>query len=158
RAGHIGDNAPAFEAEQHVFQSLSESEFRDLLAVVVAARGEQLDYHEAIESAMRSYGLDDPYNIIPDEVADLILRLVRVRPTDAVYCPFEGAYRRAEWSNRVTRDVYLETRIISPLPSLINILLNGSIKVRFGDPVRDPSWTEGEQLRVFDVSVAAPPF
>lgn len=154
----LRDNAAAFKAEQNIFQSLSESDFRSLIHVVLAVRGQSLDYHEAIEFSLRSYGLNDPYNIIPDEVADLIVRLAEVRSTDSVYCPFEGAYRLAEWSNRITRDVYIETKIVSPLPFLMNILLDGSIRVHFSDPIMQPGWTENRRLKLFDVSVANPPF
>jgi len=154
----FGENAAAFKAEENIFQSLSESDFRSLIHVVLAARGQELDYHEAIEFSLRSYGLNDPYNIIPDEVADLIVRLAEVRSNDSVYCPFEGAYRLAEWSNRITREVYIETKVVSPLPFLMNILLDGSIKVHFSNPITHPGWAEDSRLRQFDVSVANPPF
>lgn len=154
----FGENTAAFKAEENIFQSLSESDFRSLIHVVLAARGQELDYHEAIEFSLRSYGLNDPYNIIPDEVADLIVRLAEVGLNDSVYCPFEGAYRLAEWSNRITREVYIETKVVSPLPFLMNILLDGSIKVCFSDPITHPGWTENSKLRLFDVSVANPPF
>jgi type I restriction enzyme M protein len=54
--------------------------------------------------------------------------------------------------------VYFEGKERTPLPHLINILLNGSLSIRLGDPIAQPNWTEGGNLRLFDVSLASPPF
>lgn len=156
-ANRLPSHQEAFEAEPVVFQFLSESRFRDLIHTLISAKDQSFDYHAAIEASMGLQGVEDVYNIIPNEVADLVIRLAGIRASDSVYCPFESAYRLAEYSNRITRSVFLETKIKSPLPGLMNLLLDGSMEVRFGDAVASPSWIEGDHLKLFDVAVANPP-
>lgn len=150
--------AAAWDVPQDVFQYLSEADFRTLVEVLLKARGQEIDYRVAIDDCMRPLGQQDFYNIQPDEVAELVIRLAGVTSTDSVYCPFEGGYRLAEHSNRITQDVYLEVHRASPLPALMNVLLDGSIQARFSNPILNPGWVEEGKLRVFDVSMANPPF
>lgn len=153
----LGPDAEAFEADERLLEQFPESDLYRLVSRVLATREMGIDYGEVIEfcqSLEGRYGL--PH--IPDEVADLIVRLAGIGPDDEVYCPFEGSLRLAEWSNRVTRSVFLEIKRRTPLPFLSNILLDGSVAVHFSDPVKEPSWEEEGKLRQFDVTIANPPF
>lgn len=153
----LGLNAEAFEPDDLLLGRFPESDLYRLVSRVLAAREQDIDYGEVVELCQHLEGRDRlPH--LPDEVADLIVRLAGVGPGDEVYCPFEGSLRLAEQSNRVTRNVFLELKRRTPLPFLSNILLDGSVAVHFGDPIREPTWAEGGKLRQFDVTLANPPF
>jgi type I restriction enzyme M protein len=154
----LGEDAAAFRRELRIPEELSEEELRRTLWVLKNARWQEIDYREAIDVFTRLEDRWDLFASIPEEVAALMVRLAGVRPEDAVYCPFSGSLRLAEWSNRITRGVYFESKERTPLPHLLNILLDGSIKVHLGDPIVQPGWTEAGKLRLFDVSLANAPF
>src|SRR5205807_3100234 len=97
---------------------------------------------------------DLSYHFIPDEVADLMVQLARLSADTSVYCPFEASLKLAEWSNRVSRNIFVETPAQSPLPFLLNLLTDGSLAIRIGNPIYQPSWIEGGELQQFEVSVA----
>lgn len=155
---YLGEAAAAFRHELRIPEELSEDELRSIFWVLKNARWQEIDYREAIDVFTRLEGRGTLFANIPEEVADLMVQLAEVEPDDTVYCPFSGSLRLAEWSNQVTRKVYFEGKERTPLPHLLNILLNGSLSIRLGDPIAQPSWTEGENLRLFDVSLASPPF
>jgi type I restriction enzyme M protein len=154
----LGEATAAFRHELRIPEELSEDELRRIFWVLKNARWQEIDYREAIDVFTRLEGRGTLFANIPEEIADLMVQLAEVKPEDTVYCPFSGSLRLAEWSNQVTRKVYFEGKERTPLPHLINILLNGSLSIRLGDPIAQPNWTEGGNLRLFDVSLASPPF
>lgn len=154
----LGEAAAAFRQELRIPEELSEDELRRILWVLKTTRWQKIDYREAIDVFTRIEGRGTLFANIPEEVADLIVQLAEVEPDDTVYCPFSGSLRLAQWSNYITRKVYFEGKERTPLPHLLNILLNGSLRIRLDDPIIQPSWTEGGKLRLFDVSLASPTF
>lgn len=153
----LGPNAEAFEIDGRLLEQMSEADFYRLVSRVLAVREQNVDYGEVIELCQR---LESRYGLphIPDEVAELIVRLAGISKGDEVYCPFEGSLRLAERSNRVTHNIFLELKRRTPLPFLSNILLDGSVAVHFSDPIKDPGWVDGGKLRQFDITLANPPF
>jgi type I restriction enzyme M protein len=154
----LGEAPAAFRRELRIPEELSEAELRRIFRILKAAGRQKIDYREAVDVFTRLKGGGTFFASIPDEVADLMVQLAEMRPTDTVYCPFSGSLRLAEWSNQVSRKVYFEGKERTQLPHLLNILLNVSLNIRLGDPIVQPSWTEGRNLRLFDVSLASPPF
>lgn len=157
-ASALGEAAAAFRRELWIPEELSEDELRCIFQILKAPRQKKVNYREAFDVFTRLEGRGTLFANIPEEVAYLIVELAEIGPGDTVYCPFSGSLRLAEWSNYVTRKVYFEGKERTPLPHLLNILLNGSLNIRLGDPIAQPSWTEGRTLRLFDVSLASPPF
>jgi type I restriction enzyme M protein len=154
----LGEAAAAFRRELQIPEELSEDELRRIFRILKVSRRQKIDYREAIDVFTRLEGRETLFANIPNEVANLMVQLAEVGPTDTVYCPFSGSLRLAEWSNHVTRKVYFEGKEHTPLPHLLNILLSVSLNIHLGDPIVQPSWTEGRTLRLFDVSLASPPF
>lgn len=153
----LGPNAEAFETDVRLIEQFPESDLYRLVSRVLSSREQNIDYGEVIELCQRLEGRDGLPQI-PDEVATLIVHLAGIGPEDEVYCPFEGSLRLAQWSNRVTRNVFLELKRRTPLPFLGNILLDGSVQVRFTDPIKDPGWGDEGKLKQFDFTLANPPF
>ncbi len=154
----MGPNAAAFELDIGLLRDLSSSSLGNALKILSDIDEDHVNYPEAIDYCAELGGLSETYGAIPDELADLALRIAKIRDNDTVYCPFNCSYKLAAWANRYTRNVFIEPTTQSPLPFLLNILLDGSSKVRFSDPIANPAWYEGGQLQKFDVTLANPPF
>lgn len=154
----LGEAAAAFRRELSVPEELSEDELRCIFRILKAPRRQKIDYREAFDVFTRLEGRGTLFANIPEKVAYLMVELAEIGTGDTVYCPFSGSLRLAAWSNQVTRKVYFEGKERTPLPYLLNILLDGSLNIRLDDPIAQPNWTEGRSLRLFDVSLASPPF
>jgi type I restriction enzyme M protein len=159
----LHDNARAFTTDHssalRLMSELREAELRSILDLLREARPQPLNYPEMLHVLLSAVPMRElAYHLIPDEVADLMVRLARVSAHTSVYCPFAGSLKLAEWSNRMTRHVFVEAPEQSPLPFLLNLLTDGSLQTRIGDPIMQPGWVQEARLMRFDVSVAISPF
>lgn len=154
----LGNNQAAFDYSDGVLQMLSDRDLQHVVRFIEGARSQKLNYREIIQACSLTERGGEGYSATPNEVADLCVRLAGISSTDTVYCPFDNSLKLAERSNDITRNVFFEGRVITPLPYLINILEEGSISVKQGDPVREPSWVEDRKLMQFDVALADIPF
>ena len=91
---------------------------------------------------------------------DLLIRLLGKPRTDPVYCPYESSgwmpllLARAGWSV----DCELPDPQIARVLLLFAFLNNWKIRARVGDPIRRPSWVNGDALHKFKYTVAITSF
>ena len=114
------------------------------------------DFNKIAETIICWPGLEKEFDYfsLPTEVAELMTELGAIYGDKTVYCPFDASLKLALLSNTKTKNVFVEIQTQDPLPYLLNLLKDGSIKIRVSDPVLWPSWTEQGQLMQFDVSLA----
>jgi type I restriction enzyme M protein len=156
----LGENRAAFEINNRTFQALTEQDLKFIVDEIKGASPQELNYQEIIQAcASSARGPEEDYNATPNEVADLCIKLAEICSTDTVYCPFGRSLKLAEMSNKYASEISFEGRVIAPMPYLINILEDGAIRVKHGDPIRDPGWMEdGGKSKQFDVALANIPF
>lgn len=151
----LGGNSYAFDSEKWSWSLFTQTNFAKIIDSILSTRKVVLDYQQAIKASLEIEGKGS--FLIPNEILELMVQLAKVDSSSSVYCPFEANYGLAEKINLITPSVYTEGVITSPLPFLINILLDRSIQVRFSDPISNPGWKDASGLKVFDISVAIPP-
>ncbi len=155
RSELLGADAAAFEPDGST-PRLSDQELLAVVRIIESARqSELLDYAVAV-NALYEWSARETY--LPREVAELCVELAGVRPGDSIYCPFDGSTLLAVYGNKVSHEVYAELWRTAHWPHLFNILAGLSIKVRQGDPIRQPSWIRGGELMKFDRVLVNPPF
>ena len=154
----LGRNSLAFESAMKLLRDLSGSAIDNLLTILRTPDEKLVDYREAVNTCTALRNNPESYGDLPDELAELAIRIAGISDKDSVYCPFEGSYKLAVRANQVTGNVAIEPRIQSPFPLLLNLLLDTNLDVKFSDPIKRPAWVENGQLRQFDVTLAYPPF
>jgi len=154
----LGDNQGAFKSDENTFQALRDQDVEIIERLIEGANPEELNYPEIIQACTSFSSGGDGYSATPNEVADLSIKLAEIGRTDTVYCPFDRSLKLAEMSNKISSEIYFKGQGDAPIPHLINILEDGSILVKHGDPIRDPGWVEGPELKQFDVSLANIPY
>src|SRR5262245_16542249 len=86
---------------------LSEADLRRVIDILREARNRQLNYLEMVATLLSAVSMRDlSYHFVPDEVADFMVQLARLSADTSVYCPFDASLKLAEWSNRVSRNVF----------------------------------------------------
>jgi len=153
-------NKNAFLPDEKLFYEINAASLKDTVNLIQAAsESKVINYAESIETiidlASRSEG---SYSFIPNEVADLMTKLAQPLKSETVYCPFAAPYKLALYAKRYTKNIFIEVKKESPLPYLMNILDDGELKVKFSDPIKQPSWIENGKLKSFDISLANLPF
>ncbi|WP_457622553.1 N-6 DNA methylase [Persephonella sp.] len=98
-------------------------------------------------------------NILPKELIDLQIKLLKSNSFNNVYNPYPGVYQFAFYISREFNiPVYTEGLKKTTLPYLINVLNDVDINPSFSDPINNPIFKEGHKLKEFDISVSFPPF
>lgn len=99
------------------------------------------------------------YLNMPGEVADLMSAISNVSSKDSVYTPWDSSF--AQIASRAaikSKDVYYESTLHSPIPALVSLLSENEFAVSIGNPILQPTAIEGGVPKLFDVTVAFPPF
>lgn len=99
------------------------------------------------------------YLNMPGEVADLMSAIANVSSKDSVYTPWDSSF--AQIASRAaikSKDVYYESTLHSPIPALVSLLSENEFAVSIGNPILQPTAIEGGVPKLFDVTVAFPPF
>ena len=99
------------------------------------------------------------YLNMPGEVADLMSAIANVGSKDSVYTPWDSSF--AQIASRAaikSKDVYYESTLHSPIPALVSLLSENEFAVSIGNPILQPTAIEGGVPKLFDVTVAFPPF
>ena len=99
------------------------------------------------------------YLNMPGEVADLMSAIADIRSSDSVYTPWDSSF--AQLASRAaikSRDVYYESILHSSIPALVSLLSTNEFEVSISNPILQPTAIEGGKPRLFDITVAFPPF
>ncbi|NLF77121.1 MAG: type I restriction-modification system subunit M [Chloroflexi bacterium] len=103
----------------------------------------------------------------PPEVSRLLARLLNPQPGDRIYDPACGSGSLLiKCAEQVGSDDYMlygqESNGSTWALAMMNMFLHGvnlaQDGIKWGDTLRNPQWTEGDNLRRFHVVVANPPF
>ena len=94
---------------------------------------------------------------IPEEVADLIVRLAGDLKGKDVYCPYDNLDQLARRVNQLGGEPSVELSTKLSFFWLTNILSNMSINATIGEPIKNPAFTEKGELKRFDISLTFPP-
>ncbi len=97
----------------------------------------------------------------PKRICDLVLRLTTLDMEDkpSIYIPFTETYDSAYFLSQLSKlPVYTESESSVPYPFLLNILMEDSAIIpKFSNPLYNPCWMEGGQLRKFDITFSQMP-
>ena len=99
------------------------------------------------------------YFNMPGEVADLMSAIADIRSSDSVYTPWDSSF--AQLASRAaiqSKDVYYESILHSSIPALVSLLSTNEFEVSISNPILQPTAIEGGKPRLFDITVAFPPF
>ena len=99
------------------------------------------------------------YFNMPGEVADLMSAIADIRSSDSVYVPWDSSF--AQLASRAaikSKDVYYESILHSSIPALVSLLSTNEFEVSISNPILQPTAIEGGKPRLFDITVAFPPF
>lgn len=99
------------------------------------------------------------YLNMPGEVADLMSAMADIRSSDSVYTPWDSSF--AQLASRAaikSKDVYYESILHSSIPALVSLLSTNEFEVSISNPILQPTAIEGGKPRLFDITVAFPPF
>ena len=99
------------------------------------------------------------YLNMPGEVADLMSAIADIRSSDSVYTPWDSSF--AQLASRAaikSKDVYYESILHSSIPALVSLLSTNEFEVSISNPILQPTAIEGGKPRLFDITVAFPPF
>jgi type I restriction enzyme M protein len=154
KCDQLGENRAAFEFNNRTFQAVTEQDLKFIVREIKGASPQELKYQEIIQACSSFSSGGDGYSATPNEIANFSIKLAEIDPTDTVYCPSDRSLKLAEMSNKSSREIYYIGQGDAPLPYLINILEDGSIRVKHGDPIRDPCWMEDGKSKKFDVGLA----
>jgi len=121
---------PAFQADEQILESLSGSQLSEIIKVVREFDLGRIDYDFVSRLAqVISRGRSEGY-VLPTEICELMVELAGIQKKTSVICPSNNsewlAFKAAEKSDDVT--IYNEKE--SPLPHLLNILLDKQVKIR----------------------------
>jgi type I restriction enzyme M protein len=99
------------------------------------------------------------YLNMPGEVADLMSAIADIRSSDSVYTPWDSSFAQLASSAAIkSRDVYYESILHSSIPALVSLLSTNEFEVSISNPILQPTAIEGGKPRLFDITVAFPPF
>lgn len=99
------------------------------------------------------------YLNMPGEVADLLVGLAGIKSKDSVYTPWDSSFAQlASRASMRTDDVYYESVLHSSVPALVSILSATEFEVVVSDPIQNPTAIEGGKPKLFDLTIAFPPF
>ena len=108
---------------------------------------------------IKSGGPASRYLNMPGEVADLLVGLVGIKSKDSVYTPWDSSFAQlASRASMYSNDVYCESVLHSSVPALVSILSEKEFEVIVGDPIQSPTAIEGGKPKLFDLTIAFPPF
>jgi type I restriction enzyme M protein len=158
KCNQLGRNRAAFEINNRTFQALTDQDLSFIVREIKGASPQVLNYPEIIQACNSFSSGGDGYSATPNEVANFLIKLAKIGRTDTVYCPFDRSPKLAEMSNKISSEIYYIGQADTPLPYLINILEDGSIRVKHGDPIRDPGWMEDGKSKKFDVALVNIPY
>lgn len=99
------------------------------------------------------------YFNMPGEVADLMSAIADIRSSDSVYTPWDSSF--AQLASRAaikSKDVYYESILHSSIPALVSLLSTNEFEVSISNPILQPTAIAGGKPRLFDITVAFPPF
>jgi type I restriction enzyme M protein len=99
------------------------------------------------------------YLNMPGEVADLMSAIADIRSSDSVYTPWDSSF--AQLASRAaikSKNVYYESILHSSIPALVSLLSTNEFEVSISNPILQPTAIEGGKPRLFDITVAFPPF
>jgi type I restriction enzyme M protein len=116
-----------------------------------------LDIHNLAE--LRSTTSTNRFMNMPGEVADLLIGIAAISSKDSVYTPWDSSF--AQFASRAamkTDDVYYESVLQTSIPALVSLLSEREFEVAISDPIKHPTAIEGGRPKLFDVTVAFPPF
>lgn len=94
---------------------------------------------------------------IPEEVADLMVRLSGDLKGKDVYCPYDNLGQLARKVNQLGGEASVELSTKLSFFWLTNILSDMSINATVGEPIKNPAFTEKGELKRFDIALAFPP-
>ena len=99
------------------------------------------------------------YFNMPGEVADLMSAIADIRSSDSVYTPWDSSFAQlASRAATKSKDVYYESILHSSIPALVSLLSTNEFEVSISNPILQPTAIEGGKPRLFDITVAFPPF
>lgn len=150
----LAEHDLAFQADEQILQSLSGSQLSEIIKAVRKFNLEEINY-DFVSRLAQTTDLSRGKaggNVLPTEICELMVELAGVEKKTSVICPFNDpewlAFKAAEKSDDVT--IYNEKE--SPLPHLLNILLDKQVKIRTD---REPSAVYSQK---HDVFLAKPTF
>ena len=118
---------------------------------------DNLDIHNLAE--LRSTSSANRFMNMPGEVADLLIGIAAISSKDSVYTPWDSSF--AQFASRAaikSDDVYYESVLQTSIPALVSLLSKREFAVSVSDPIQHPTAIEGGKPKLFDVTVAFPPF
>ncbi len=149
----------AFTGMSNRFRALDSYTIHELVGRVSSlATTEKADYTVLAESLLSEWYPNHLFSLIPNEVAELGMRILDIAPQDSVYCPFVGSLRFALACADKVEKVFVELPHRDQFMASILVLVNANIEVRFSDPILSPAYLDGRKLRQFDVSFACGAF
>jgi type I restriction enzyme M protein len=96
---------------------------------------------------------------MPGEVADLLVGLANIRSKNSIYTPWDSSFSQlASRASIYSDEVYCESMIHSSVPALVSILSSTEFEVAVSDPIQNPTAIEGGKPKLFDMTIAFPPF
>lgn len=96
---------------------------------------------------------------VPEEVADLMSAIGDIRSSDSVYTPWDSTFAPlASRAATKSENVYYESILHSSIPALVSLLSINDFEVSISNPILQPTAIEGGKPRLFDITVAFPPF
>lgn len=99
------------------------------------------------------------YLNMPGEVADLLVGLANIGSKNSVYTPWDSSFAQlASRASMSSSDVYCESMLHSSAPALVSILSITEFEVAISDPIQNPTAIEGGKPKLFDMTIAFPPF
>lgn len=99
------------------------------------------------------------YLNMPGEVADLLVGLANIGSKNFVYTPWDSSFAQlASRASMSSSDVYCESMLHSSVPALVSILSKTEFEVAISDPIQNPTAIEGGKPKLFDMTIAFPPF
>jgi type I restriction enzyme M protein len=93
---------------------------------------------------------------LPGQVAELIVKLSGIHPTDSIYVGWDMG-PIALLAASISDHVYLETPTYSDFPTLLCMLSRKQFEIHESDPVMTPSAVEVGKLNKFEIALAMPP-
>jgi type I restriction enzyme M protein len=96
---------------------------------------------------------------MPGEVADLLVGLANIHSKNSIYTPWDSSFSQlASRASIYSDEVYCESMLHSSVPALVSILSPAEFEVAVSDPIQNPTAIEGGKPKLFDMTIAFPPF
>lgn len=150
----------AFRLDEEFFDNLPVDFVITLVGLVLSAIDSgQLQYNQVLPEIWAVQKNSKSALAAPsDELTNLVVGLANIFASSSIYCPYDNTLA-------LSRKVYAEEfdEVCAEVPqkkqwgSLLNILEDADVQVRFSDPVVSPSWAIDGQLEKFDYSIAILP-